>query len=190
MGLSLHLSKLLELITACVFFFPLQNGDLLSAKPLIAFGADINRFNSSNQTPLDLAWHQSRELADLLAGIGGMDGITIMANLQINGSQQSRENYHQDDVTNITEETVDGGSLEEEKSFERLLNPDVMRINPAQQGPSIDGLAGGGDGSGDGEREEAPDNEALEGDKMPSIPEGLSMWCSRLVIPILHDKIQ
>jgi hypothetical protein len=60
-----------------------QYGDVLSAQALISFDANINGFNSYNETPLDLSLRQSRAMANLLEGIGGMEGVEILGELQV-----------------------------------------------------------------------------------------------------------
>ena len=63
----------------CLFLF-YQLNDLLSAKALLTFRADVNSFNPYNQTPLDIAHNKhgmDSEIANLLRGVGGkkFDGV-------------------------------------------------------------------------------------------------------------------
>ena len=124
-----------------------QNADIPSAKALIAFDADINKFNSSNETPYDIAVQKCPAIADILVGIGGMDAYQILADLQIHGSL----NDH-----------VDVGAGKE-PSFDRLLDPAVMSMD--HQDMHSDGGGDGTEGKGEGQ--------ALEGCKMSDIPEGV-----------------
>ena len=164
--------------------FP-QNDDLHSAMALIAFDADINGFNTSNQTPFDMANEKnSFPISDLLTNIGGVGGLQILEEVQLVGSQAV--DYRSEGSTAI------GEGKEEEASDSPLLDPRVMHmeesfvvIKKSFQDPKVeqkdtDGggrvraegggseerakAEGGGGGDGDFEGEE-------DADKMPSIPE-------------------
>lgn len=138
----------------CIIFIALfQLADLASAKALIAFDADFNKFNSSNETPYDIAVQKCPDIADILTGIGGMDGYQIMANLQLCGS--------------LTE------------GFERLLDSAVMCMDEAVDSSTVEGskVAVGMEGSKvavdmEGSKVEERFESVVEENQMPSIPEG------------------
>ncbi len=121
-----------------------QLADLASAKALIAFDSDVNKFNSSNRTPYDIAIQKCPAIADLLTGIGGTDSYQILADLQIRGSLG---------------EDVDG-TTQLELSFDRLLDPTVLDMDHGRvQGQGAEGQS-------------AEDEGVVEEKKMPDIPEG------------------
>lgn len=116
-----------------------------SAKALITFGADINSFNSANETPADIAAAKCPPLHDLLSSIGGLEGRQIMAELELD--DESHSEFYSCAERQEGEEEVDL-----EGSFERMLDPEVMSMEDNSSKPSKD-LGGG--------------------DKMADIPEGM-----------------
>ncbi len=126
----------------------LQLADLASAKALIAFDADINKFSSSNETPYDIAVQKCPAIADILTGIGGLDGYE----LQIYGSLRENSEW-------------------KEPEFERMFDPAVMCMD--HHGVHTDGSGAGEEGDRGGAGEALED---AEGEKMQSIPEGVCMY--------------
>lgn len=129
--------------------FP-QHKDLVSARALITFDANINCFNKYNETPFDIACRTSPALADLLLGIGGMGSRDLLIDLQLYGSVCGADDAELDGVAGVPDEA----------GFEPVLDPAVVSMADEK----------GGRGGGVGESTLFFD--AVEGDKMSSIPEG------------------
>lgn len=148
---------------------PTQRGELLPAKALIALDADINQFNASNQTPLDLARYKSPPLADLLTSIGALEAGQIMADLQYFGS------YYDGGLPE--EGSGDGGGSMEDDYY--TLDPAVLNMDDDYVGRASVGGAGAGGGA---DQETSLFYDALEtvdGGGLSSIPEGV-LWCVML----------
>ena len=136
-----------------------QLADVASAKALIAFDADINKINSSDKTPYDIAVQKCPAIADLLTGIGGTDRYQVMADRQVQGC----EGNHVD---------MDG-TAKLEQSFDLLLDPSVLDMsNGMEQGLSAEGQ--GAEGQGGQSKEEG---EVVVERKLPHIPEGTYSVC-------------
>ena len=146
-----------------LFLLSLQKSDLVSARVLITFDADINGFNRSQETPLDLAYI-NWQLADLLSEIGAKERKKIV----VENSDQTEEEEN---------ESLEG-------SFEPMLGPSVMSGVGVSQ-PEIKADAPNGETGKEEEgidvkktidtkKEETLFFDAVGGDKlMSSIQEGL-----------------
>ena len=142
---------------------------------LIAFDANINSFNTSNQTPFDIANEKnSFPISDLLTKIGGVDGLQILEEVQLVGSAAIGEGKEEEASDSPL---LDPRLMHMEESFvvikKSLRDPEVEQKDTdgggrvrAEGGGSEERAKaeGGGGGDGDFEGEE-------EADKMPSIPE-------------------
>ena len=144
----------------CCFLLSLQKSDLVSARALITFDADINQFNQSQETPLDLAY-RNWQLSDLLSEIGAREKRDILGNLN---QTEEEEN-----------ESLEG-------SFEPMLGSSVNGVSQLEMKADAPNGETGKEEEGmdviktiDTKKEETLYFDAVGGDKMSSIPEGLCM---------------
>ena len=86
--------------------------DLLSAKALLTFRADVNSINPYNQTPLDIAHNEhgiDSEMATLLTGVGGKKCEDVM--LSMPDAVELSEGRVEDDVFEGSESAWDKSDM-------------------------------------------------------------------------------